>query len=81
MVPHPNCMCTKGRDNSFRQRVHLSAPFWGVCDYSPATASRASGNVVKNFVVDAGRKYYIATTSDSDGMMIGKSVSGLYKSK
>lgn len=45
-----------------------------------ASVKGYDGNVVVR-VVDAGRKYYIATTSDSDGMMIGKSVSGLYKSR
>ena len=72
MVPHPNCMCTKGRDNSFRPMAHLPEEAASVKGYD--------GNVVVR-VVDAGRKYYIATTSDSDGMMIGKSVSGLYKSR
>ena len=45
-----------------------------------ASVKGYDGNVVVR-VVDGGRKYYIATTSDSDGMMIVKSVSGPYKSR
>lgn len=38
------------------------------------------GNIVVR-VVDGGNKYYIATTSDSDGKMTVKNVSGPYKSR
>ena len=38
------------------------------------------GNIVVR-VVDGGSKYYIVTTSDSDGKMTVKNVSGPYKSR
>ena len=45
-----------------------------------ASVKGYDGNIVVR-VFDGGRKYYIVTTSDSDGMMIVKNVSGPYRSR